>query len=72
VIIIQTTEKGGTMNAARAAKLLGRPLFCVEPPTELATQFGGNTMLLQSNEASRIDLDHPVQSLLAAIDKRDH
>jgi DNA processing protein len=67
VIIVQTTEKGGTMNAARAAKLLGRPLFCVNPLPGFATQFGGNEMLLQSNDASRIDVDHPIQSILAAI-----
>jgi DNA processing protein len=72
VIIIQTTDKGGTMNAARAAKLLGRPLFCVEPPAGLASQFGGNAMLLESNEASRIDPDHPVEMVQAAIEKRDN
>jgi DNA processing protein len=70
VIIVQTTDKGGTMNAARAAKLLGRPLFCVEPPAAaLASQFGGNEILLASGEASLIDPDHPVEMVQAAIDR---
>lgn len=57
------------MNAARAAKTLGRPLFCVEPLAGMASQFGGNQMLLASGEASRIDPDHPVEVVQAAINE---
>ena len=51
---IQSSADGGTMNAARAAERLGKPLFCLEPPTASAPQFTGNTELLQSGRASPI------------------
>jgi DNA processing protein len=70
VIVIQTATDGGTMIAARAAKLLGRPLFCLDPLPGYESQFSGNAELLSSQQARSISPQNPLLSILAAI--KDH
>lgn len=67
VIIIQTTTDGGTMNAARAAQTLGKPLFCLQPIPEFQTQFSGNEELLRTGLAKAIDAHTAVQLVTAAV-----
>jgi DNA processing protein len=70
VIVIQTATDGGTMIAARAAKLLGRPLFCLDPLPGYESQFSGNAELLNSQQARSISPQNPLLSILAAV--QDH
>jgi DNA processing protein len=72
VIIIQTATDGGTMNAARAAKLLGRPLFCLEPVSGVASLFTGNEELLRSREARPISPTHAAQTVSMFLDAQAH
>lgn len=67
IIIIQTKTDGGTMNSARAAKDLGRPLFCVAPTSESAAEFSGNEELLQSGAALPLDTLDPVRSVSSIL-----
>ena len=72
VVIIQTKTDGGTMNSARAAKDLGRPVFCLEPPSDTAAEFSGNQELLRSGAASVIDTLNPVDVVSAALQRHEH
>ena len=69
VIVIQSTTDGGTMNAARAAERLGRPLFCVEPLPGFTSQFSGNAELLRSGRARPVSPRNAVTSVLSAANE---
>ena len=67
VIVIQSAANGGTMNAARAATRLGKPILCVEPLAGYENEFSGNAELLNSGLAQPISAQNPLASLLAAV-----
>lgn len=66
VIIIQSSTDGGTMNAARAAERLVKPLFCLEPLPEFSSQFSGNEELLRSKKAQPISPENAVDLILSS------
>ena len=52
VLVIQTTVKGGTMHAVRAAQAVGKPVFVVDFKEDLGDVIAGNLFLKKNGGAT--------------------
>lgn len=70
VVLLQSTENGGSMHAIKTMQSLGRPISAISAPPDqtMDYQWSGNLKLIISNECTTFDLTKEASSLRDEID----
>ena len=69
LIVLETTEDGGTMHAVRKAAELHRPIGCLSPDIVEQT---GNRMLIDQYGAMPINSQEDIDDFIKSLPKREH
>ena len=69
LIVLETSEDGGTMHAVRKAAELQRPIGCLSP--EIVEQVG-NQMLIEQYGAMPINTQDDIDAFVRSLPKREH
>lgn len=69
LIVLETSEDGGTMHAVRKAAELHRPIGCLSP--DIVEQ-NGNRMLIDQYDAIPINPQEDIEAFIKSLPKREH
>lgn len=69
LIVLETSEDGGTMHAVRKATELHRPIGCLSPDIVEQT---GNKMLIEQYGAVTINTQEDIDAFIKSLPKREH
>lgn len=69
LIVLETSEDGGTMHAVRKASELHRPIGCLSPDIVEQT---GNRMLIDQYGAVTINTQEDIDAFVKSLPKREH
>ncbi len=69
LIVLETSEDGGTMHAVRKAAELHRPIGCLSP--DMVEQ-AGNQMLIKQYDAVPISTQEDIDAFVRSFPKREH
>lgn len=69
VLVIQTTVKGGTMHAVRAAQSVGKPVFVVDFKDDLGDVVAGNIFLKKRENGGAVGLRATMDQIRSDKDK---
>ena len=69
LIVLETSEDGGTMHAVRKAAELHRPIGCLSP--DMVEQ-AGNQMLIDQYDAVPINTQDDIDAFIRSLPKREH
>lgn len=69
MIVLETSEDGGTMHAVRKAAELQRPIGCLSP--DIVEQ-AGNQMLIKQYDAVPISTHEDIDAFVRSLPKREH
>ena len=69
LIVLETSEDGGTMHAVRKAAELHRPIGCLSP--DIVEQ-AGNRMLIDQYDAVPINTQEDIDAFVKSLPKREH
>ena len=69
LIVLETSEDGGTMHAVRKAAELHRPIGCLSP--DMVEQ-SGNQMLIEQYGAMPISTQEDIDAFIKSLPKREH
>ena len=69
LIVLETSEDGGTMHAVRKAAELHRPIGCLSP--DMVEQ-AGNQMLIDQYDAVPINTQDDIDAFVKSLPKREH
>lgn len=69
LIVLETSEDGGTMHAVRKAAELHRPIGCLSP--DMVEQ-AGNQMLVEQYGAMSISTQEDIDAFVRSFSKREH
>ena len=69
LIVLETSEDGGTMHAVRKATELHRPIGCLSPDIVEQT---GNKMLIEQYGAVAINTQEDIDAFIKSLPKREH